>query len=144
MGFDADEAILKRMYADAEIPASGCCGLAGSWGFEREKFDISMACGERVLFPAVRRAERSTVILADGFSCRTQIEQGTQRRAIHLAQLIRQAISDRAPLPADFPERAFEPPSAARVTAARGTALAIGAGGLVAGGVQLRRRIRAR
>jgi len=90
IGTDGEKKILEeRMHADVEWPASGCCGLAGSWGFEKDKYDISMQCGERVLFPAVRDAAPDTVIVADGFSCRTQIQQGTKRRAVHLAQLIK-------------------------------------------------------
>jgi Fe-S oxidoreductase len=95
MGFDAEQKIFERMGADVDLPDSGCCGLAGSWGFEKEKYDISMDCGERVLFPKVREAAPDTVILADGFSCRTQIQQGTKRQAIHLAQLIRDGMTGR-------------------------------------------------
>jgi FAD/FMN-containing dehydrogenase/Fe-S oxidoreductase len=92
MGFDAEQKVFDRLGLQAEIPDSGCCGLAGSWGFEKEKYDISMQCGERVIFPAVRDAAPDTVLLADGFSCRTQIEQGTDRQPVHLAQLIRDAL----------------------------------------------------
>jgi len=88
MGFDADEALLDRLHVDWETPDTGCCGLAGSWGFETDKYELSMAIGERALFPAVRRADPATIVVADGFSCRTQIEHGTGRRAVHLAQLI--------------------------------------------------------
>ena len=88
MGLDADEALLDRLHVDWETPDTGCCGLAGSWGFETDKYELSMAIGERALFPAVRRADPATIVVADGFSCRTQIEHGTGRRAVHLAQLI--------------------------------------------------------
>ncbi len=88
MGMDADEAVLDRLRVDWETPDSGCCGLAGSWGFEADKYELSMAIGERALFPAVRHADPATIVVADGFSCRTQIEHGTGRRAVHLAQLI--------------------------------------------------------
>jgi Fe-S oxidoreductase len=89
MGFDAEREILDRLGVRADYPDSGCCGLAGSFGFEAgDKYEVSMKAGERVLFPAVRDAGNSTMILADGFSCRTQIEQGTGRRAMHLAELI--------------------------------------------------------
>ena len=94
MGTDAERGVLERMGVDAQSPASGCCGLAGSWGFEKDKHEISMACGERVLFPAVREAGAETTVLADGFSCRTQIEQGTGRHAVHLAQLIKAGLAD--------------------------------------------------
>jgi Fe-S oxidoreductase len=92
MGFDAEKKLLDRLGVEARLPDSGCCGLAGSWGFEKDKHDISMDCGERVIFPEVRAAASDTALLADGFSCRTQIQQGTGRQAQHLAQLIRDAF----------------------------------------------------
>jgi FAD/FMN-containing dehydrogenase/Fe-S oxidoreductase len=92
MGIDDDTALLDRMGVAWDTPDSGCCGLAGSWGFEAEKYDLSMALGERVLFPAVRDADPATVVIADGFSCRTQVEHGTGRRAVHLAQLIERRL----------------------------------------------------
>ena len=69
---------------------SGCCGLAGNFGFEKGHYEVSEACAERVLLPAVRAADDADVILADGFSCRTQIEQGDSggRGAVHLAELL--------------------------------------------------------
>jgi Fe-S oxidoreductase len=91
MGFDADRRILDRMGLEAEVLDSGCCGLAGSFGFEREKYPVAQAAGERVLFPAVRSAPEGALILADGFSCREQIRHGTSRHAVHLAQVIRMA-----------------------------------------------------
>jgi FAD/FMN-containing dehydrogenase/Fe-S oxidoreductase len=92
MGMDDETAVLDRMRVAWDMPDSGCCGLAGSWGFEADKYELSMAVGERVLFPAVRDADPATVVLADGFSCRTQIEHGTGRRAVHLAQLIERRL----------------------------------------------------
>ena len=65
-----------------EVLASGCCGMAGSFGFEAEKYEVSMAVGERVLLPQVRAAAKQTLILANGFSCREQIEQGSDRSAV--------------------------------------------------------------
>jgi Fe-S oxidoreductase len=88
MGLDGETALLDRMRAEWDTPDDGCCGLAGSWGFETDKYELSMAIGERSLFPAVRRAHPATVLVADGFSCRSQIEQGTGRRPVHLAQLV--------------------------------------------------------
>lgn len=73
---------------DVTVPDSGCCGLAGNFGFEPGHYEVSMAAGERVLLPAVRGAEPGTEILADGFSCRTQIAHGTNRTARHLAELL--------------------------------------------------------
>jgi Fe-S oxidoreductase len=75
------------------VLSSGCCGLAGNFGFEKEHYGVSMAAGNRVLLPRVREADPSTVVLADGFSCRTQIEQGdTGRQAVHVAQLLAQGL----------------------------------------------------
>ena len=65
--------------------------MAGSFGFESSKYDISIAIGERRLLPAVRKAEASTIIIADGFSCREQIAQQTERHALHLAEVIQMA-----------------------------------------------------
>jgi Fe-S oxidoreductase len=93
MGFEAERRVLEEMELDCEIPDAGCCGLAGSFGFEAgEKYEVSMRVGERVLFPKVREASGETLIVADGFSCRTQIEQGAGRHAIHLAQVIQLAL----------------------------------------------------
>jgi Fe-S oxidoreductase len=88
-GVDAELALLDRMGVDVDRPDAGCCGMAGAWGYERAHYEVSQACGERALLPAVRAASASTVVLADGFSCRHQIAQGrTGRRALHLAQLL--------------------------------------------------------
>ena len=67
---------------------SGCCGMAGPFGFERDKYAVSQTLGERVLLPAVRDADPETVVVTDGFSCREQIAQGTGRRAVHLAEVL--------------------------------------------------------
>ncbi|MGW0821745.1 FAD-binding and (Fe-S)-binding domain-containing protein [Streptomyces sp. NPDC002845] len=91
-GFGADSALLRRMGVDNTTLDSGCCGLAGNFGFERGHYDVSVAAGEQVLLPAVRSAAPGTHILADGFSCRTQIAQQTDRTGTHLAQLIARAL----------------------------------------------------
>ena len=88
------EAVLRRMGAKVEMPDAGCCGMAGPFGFAREKYAVSMAIGERVLLPAVRRAAEETLIIADGFSCREQIRQGTGKRAVHLAEALAGARID--------------------------------------------------
>jgi Fe-S oxidoreductase len=92
MGFEADSALMRTAGIDATIPDSGCCGLAGNFGFEKGHYEVSQAAGERVLLPAVRAADPTTVIVADGFSCRTQIGQGTDRAAVHLAQVLAAAL----------------------------------------------------
>jgi len=92
IGFEADRALMRAAGISATVPDSGCCGLAGNFGFERGHFEVSRAAGERVLLPAVRAAAAGTLIVADGFSCRTQIEQGTDRLPRHLAQILAAAL----------------------------------------------------
>jgi len=87
-----EESLLKKMDVEVRTPDAGCCGMAGPFGFEKSKYDVSQAIGERVLLPAVRAAGPNTLIVANGFSCQEQIAQGTGRRAIHLAELILFAI----------------------------------------------------
>ncbi len=89
MGFGADERLLRRCGVDLEVLDAGCCGLAGNFGFERGHYEVSVACAERALWPAVRDAAADTAVLADGFSCRTQIAAGhLGRDGIHMAQLL--------------------------------------------------------
>jgi len=82
---------LPKNYKVTIIP-SGCCGMAGSFGYEREHFDISMQVGEQTLFPAVRKADKNTVISANGTSCRHQIKDGTQRTALHPISILKEAL----------------------------------------------------
>jgi FAD/FMN-containing dehydrogenase/Fe-S oxidoreductase len=83
-----EESLLRKMGADLHLVDSGCCGMAGPFGFEKDKFAVSQAVGERVLLPAVRNAPVDALIVSDGFSCREQIFQATGRRALHLAEAI--------------------------------------------------------
>jgi Fe-S oxidoreductase len=76
------------MGARATFLDSGCCGMAGSFGFNPAHIDISKAVGEEVLLPAVRKQSPDTYILTNGFSCREQIRQGTGREVVHLAELL--------------------------------------------------------
>ncbi|WP_330323625.1 FAD-binding and (Fe-S)-binding domain-containing protein [Streptomyces pseudovenezuelae] len=104
MKFDADRELMRRAHLDAEILDEGCCGLAGNFGFERGHHEVSMAVAEQGVLPAVRGAAPDSLVLADGFSCRTQIEQGgTGRRALHLAEVL--ALGLDGTLPAEHPER---------------------------------------
>ncbi|HXD73269.1 MAG TPA: FAD-linked oxidase C-terminal domain-containing protein, partial [Vicinamibacterales bacterium] len=84
-----EEALLKKTGADLQSLDAGCCGMAGSFGFDRHKYDVSIGAGERVLLPAVRAAAKDTLIVSDGFSCREQISQTTGRHALHLADVLR-------------------------------------------------------
>jgi FAD/FMN-containing dehydrogenase/Fe-S oxidoreductase len=86
------QAVLRKMGVSIELPDSGCCGMAGAFGFEADKYGISQAIGERKLLPAVRAAAPETLIVADGFSCREQIQQATGRRALHLAELLKMGL----------------------------------------------------
>jgi len=74
-----EEKLLRRAGAILECPDTGCCGMAGPFGFEKENSYVAQAVGERVLLPAVRSAAPDTLIVADGFSCREQIQQSTGR-----------------------------------------------------------------
>ena len=77
---------------DTAVVGGGCCGLAGNWGFEPGHHEISQTLGERNLFPAIRAAGPGSIVLADGFSCRTQIAQGTDAEGVHLAQVMYAAL----------------------------------------------------
>ena len=90
LGWDADKDLLHDAGVDVERLDSGCCGLAGNFGFTAGHGDVSKACAESVLLPALRTADRDTVVLADGFSCRTQIHDFDSggREAVHLAELL--------------------------------------------------------
>jgi Fe-S oxidoreductase len=94
MGMHAEEMVLKRLGLDYTLLDSGCCGMAGAFGFEPgDHYEVSIQAGERVLLPAVRTADRGTLIVADGFSCREQIAQTTRRRAMHLAEVLQLAVN---------------------------------------------------
>jgi FAD/FMN-containing dehydrogenase/Fe-S oxidoreductase len=120
-GVDPDQQVLERMGVSVESVSGGCCGLAGSWGFEDGKYDISMDCGEQALLPAVRASGADTLIIANGFSCKTQIaDAGTGRRALHLAEVMamaREHGSDgaRNGQPADWTPRRPRPSTRRRV-----------------------------
>jgi FAD/FMN-containing dehydrogenase/Fe-S oxidoreductase len=92
IGYEADLALLERTGADVEVLDSGCCGMAGSFGYEDHKYDVSVACAERVLVPRLAEADDDVVLLADGFSCRSQVADLTDREGIHLAQLLAGAL----------------------------------------------------
>jgi Fe-S oxidoreductase len=97
MGSSAEAAVLARLGIDFQVLDDGCCGMAGAFGFEEGHYEVSMKIGEQVLLPAVRKADRNTVIIADGFSCREQIEQATGRQTVHLAEVVQRALRSRPP-----------------------------------------------
>ena len=93
LGMDAEASLLRRLDVDFELPDSGCCGMAGSFGFERDKYAVSLRCAERALLPAVRAAAPDTLIVADGFSCAEQIRQSDAGRApLHIAEVLQMAL----------------------------------------------------
>jgi FAD/FMN-containing dehydrogenase/Fe-S oxidoreductase len=121
----AEEAVLNRMGIDFTAPAPGCCGMAGAFGFEKDKYEISKAIGELELLPAVRKAPTDWLIVADGFSCREQIAQETDRHALHLAEVLQMALHESSetpegfpiydPAPPDYPEDAWVKPHEAAI-----------------------------
>ncbi|MFJ7905052.1 FAD-binding and (Fe-S)-binding domain-containing protein [Streptomyces sp. NPDC096198] len=143
MKFDADRELMRRAHLDADVLDEGCCGLAGNFGFERGHHDISMAVAEQGVLPAVRKAAPESLVLADGFSCRTQIEQGdTGRRALHLAEAL--ALGLEGNLPSEQPERlAQRPPGPSRPArwAATAGAVALAATATAAAGRALLKQL---
>jgi FAD/FMN-containing dehydrogenase/Fe-S oxidoreductase len=103
MKMTAEEAVLLRMGVDFTAPAPGCCGMAGAFGFEKEKYPVSKAIGELELLPAVRQAPTDWLIVADGFSCREQIAQETDRHALHLSEVLQMALREASETPEGFP-----------------------------------------
>jgi FAD/FMN-containing dehydrogenase/Fe-S oxidoreductase len=107
MKMTAEEAVLHHLGVDFRSPSPGCCGMAGSFGFEPDKYDVSIAIGELELLPTVRQAPPDWLIIADGFSCREQIAQCTPRRALHLAEVLQRAMRGTdAPESGPYPESA--------------------------------------
>lgn len=107
MKMKSDETLLKKMQLDYELLDSGCCGMAGYFGYEAgNHYEVGKAAGERVLLPIVRKADPDTIIVADGFSCREQIEQETGRKGLHTAQVLQMALrNEDTELP--FPEKKY-------------------------------------
>jgi len=113
MKMTAEESVLHRLGVDFQSPAPGCCGMAGSFGFETDKYDISIAIGELELLPAVRQAPPDWLIIADGFSCREQIAQGSPRHALHLAEVLQIALTTTINGPGTADSRPY--PESARI-----------------------------
>jgi FAD/FMN-containing dehydrogenase/Fe-S oxidoreductase len=128
LGFDPEVAILDRIGLDFELLDSGCCGMAGPFGFQEEHYDVAQACAERVLLPAIRASDPRTMLVTSGFSCREMVEQNRLRRPVHVAEVIHMAM-ERAGL---LPTLARRPRHTAAADTANATAtllaLAAGAG----------------
>jgi FAD/FMN-containing dehydrogenase/Fe-S oxidoreductase len=105
---NAEEAVLRRIGLDSQTPAPGCCGMAGSFGFEDDKYEVSIAIGELELLPAIRHTPPDWLVIANGFSCREQIAQETDRNALHLAEVLQMALHEGPYGPeGSYPERAI-------------------------------------
>jgi Fe-S oxidoreductase len=143
-GTGPDKQLLERMGLEVEELESGCCGMAGGWGYEHGHYDVSVACGERVLLPKVRAASPEAAIVADGFSCRSQIQQlQTGRRALHVAQVLALARGFGPEGPGEpNPERAASPRPAAPRHLLRTAVVATGIVAVVAAVLQVPRRCR--
>jgi hypothetical protein len=120
-----------------ETLQAGCCGLAGSWGFEAGHHDVSMQVGEQGLLPKLRQLDEETIVVADGFSCKTQIEQGdTGRRGLHVAQVLKLAREHGEAGPAGpRPERLYyekRPRPSLKRRVAKVAAVAVAAAGAAA------------
>ncbi|MFH9424462.1 FAD-linked oxidase C-terminal domain-containing protein [Streptomyces sp. NPDC017529] len=144
LAFDADRELMRRAGVDADVLDAGCCGLAGNFGFERGHHGLSTAIAEQGVLPAVRDTAPGALVLADGFSCRTQIEQGgTGRRPVHLAEALALGLDRR--LPAGHPERTADRPAPPAAGTGRlvTAAAAVAAGGALGAGLPaLVRRLR--
>lgn len=134
-----EQSVLEKMGLDFQMLDSGCCGMAGAFGFEKDHYDVSLKVGERVLLPAVREADTQTLIIADGFSCREQIAQTTDRRALHLAQVLQMAMREgQGEASGAYPEARYTASNAERSKQSQKKLLPvafIGAGLALAGGV---------
>ena len=93
MGMGAEGALLKKMGLDVSAPDTGCCGMAGSFGFNPDHYELSIKAAEQGLFKEVRKAGEDTMIVANGFSCREQVGQGLGRRPLHIAEVLQQALN---------------------------------------------------
>jgi Fe-S oxidoreductase len=109
MKMDCEKAVLKKTGLDFEVLNTSCCGMAGYFGYEKgEHYNVSIQAGELMLLPKVREADKTTVIITDGFSCREQIEQETDRKGMHLAQVLQMALREKDGYKTDLlPEKKY-------------------------------------
>jgi FAD/FMN-containing dehydrogenase/Fe-S oxidoreductase len=135
MKFKDDRAVMEKLGLQLEIPDSGCCGMAGSFGYEAgDRYRVSQQCGERVILPKVRDTSNSTLIIADGFSCRHQIEEGAHRKPLHLAQVLRMAQ--------EHGEYAPQMDGLARTSRLRELAIGAGVATVITGSIVMMRNMR--
>ncbi len=107
MKMDDPQKLLQKMGLDFTLLDDGCCGMAGSFGFEAEHYDVSQAVGELALLPAVRQAATDEIIIADGFSCIEQVSQATKRKPLHLAQVMQMALREGPGRDGAYPEARY-------------------------------------
>ncbi len=136
MGTSSERQLLEAMGLGLEVLDSGCCGMAGSFGFKSAHYDLSVAIGEHRLLPMVCDAGKETLLVADGFSCRTQIQHLTRRRALHTAEVVHMAMHGTS----DASTKAYANVGARRPSAAESLLLAVAALGALAGLRTARRR----
>ncbi|MGA7157345.1 MAG: FAD-linked oxidase C-terminal domain-containing protein [Acidobacteriaceae bacterium] len=133
--------LLKSIGLQPNVLDAGCCGLAGSFGYESEHHDISMQIGERVLLPEIRKADLTTLIVADGFSCRQQIANGSKRNAMHIAEVLQMALqSQQASLPVPRRRQRIEDGNVQPEAGSSGWGILLGLGVLVGAGYMLTRQ----
>jgi FAD/FMN-containing dehydrogenase/Fe-S oxidoreductase len=139
MKVDREQELLKKLGLDFNIPESGCCGMAGAFGFEKgDHYDVSIKCGERGLLPAVRQAEDKTLVIASGFSCHEQIVQQTNQKPLHIAEVLRMAMTlgtprkrESTPIPRTQPPEPNDADHQREIE--RGGRIVAGAGAVLAG-----------
>jgi Fe-S oxidoreductase len=130
-----EEKLLKEMGVKMTELSDGCCGMAGSFGFEKEKYDVSVQVGEHELLPAVRKAGMRTLLIADGFSCREQISQLSNRNGLHFAEVLKLAMEHGNKLPDLRPESRFTAEHNAAVRRSKKKAALVLAGAGAAAGI---------
>ncbi len=141
-GAESERTLLEQMQLKVQVLTDGCCGMAGAFGFEAETYGISVKIGEQVLLPATRSAGSAELIVADGFSCREQISQLTNRRALHTAEVLQLALRQGSKAAGcDLPETTLVQERERALRRSKVTALAT-LGALAAGGIALSRIIR--
>jgi FAD/FMN-containing dehydrogenase/Fe-S oxidoreductase len=142
-GMDDMRTVMLRAGLDAKVLDSGCCGMAGGFGYERGHYDVSVKSGELELLPKVRSASDEVLVVADGFSCREQVKQQTQREALHSAQVLQMALHQGVEGPRALPEKHWahvQLPETRRRKRVEATLLAAGIGALALGLLRALRR----
>jgi len=136
MRLKEERSLMDHTGLDYEVLESGCCGMAGAFGYEKDKYDVSIACGERALLPEVRKAGLSTIVIADGFSCKEQIAQQTNRHALHLAEVLQMGLRPEKQSRM-YPERKFVEPreAAQKKSMIRAGVIVVGALALLTAGL---------